>query len=324
MTLPSGFRVNSRIRIISDNDYSGDPDGLVQLAHHLLSPSCEIRAIIGSHLGADDGAWRTNSESAADAVAKVRELLAIGRFGQGIPVFQGSNHAMQAIDEPIANAAVEFIIEEAMRSDTDAPLFVVCGGSLTQIASAWLREPRIGERLTVIWIGGAEHAGRHIPQGVPQLEYNLAEDILAAQVVFNHSNLNLWQIPRDAYRQTIFSMAELSVRWSQTGPLGAYLASQIEFAVTRFESQGRRLGETYVLGDSPLVLLTALQTPYEPDTASSVHEIIPCPTLNSDGTYSENPNGRSIRVYRTIDNRLMFEDFCAKLALLANSQESNR
>ena len=320
----TSLSASPRTRIISDNDYSGDPDGLVQLAHHLLSPSCEVRAVIGSHLGADDSAWRTNEHSAADAVAKVRELLALGRFGQGIPVIEGSAQAMASVDKPIRNAAVDFIIEEAMRSDTEAPLYVVCGGSLTQIASAWLLEPRIADRLTVVWIGGAEHEGRHVPEGVPQLEYNLAEDILAAQVVFNRSNLNLWQVPRDAYRQTIFSRAELSLRWSQTGPLGAFLTSQIGLAVARFEAEGRRLGETYVLGDSPLVLLTALQTPYEPDAASSFHETLPCPILNSDGTYTPNPAGRPIRVYRTLDNRLMFEDFCAKLALLANSQESNR
>jgi hypothetical protein len=31
-----------RQRIIIDNDFGGDPDGLFQLAHHLASPSVEI------------------------------------------------------------------------------------------------------------------------------------------------------------------------------------------------------------------------------------------------------------------------------------------
>ena len=37
-----------RMRVIIDNDFAGDPDGLLQLAHHLLSPSVDIRAVIGS------------------------------------------------------------------------------------------------------------------------------------------------------------------------------------------------------------------------------------------------------------------------------------
>jgi purine nucleosidase len=42
-----------RLRVISDNDYAGDPDGLFQLAHHVLSPSVDVRAVIGSHLAVD-------------------------------------------------------------------------------------------------------------------------------------------------------------------------------------------------------------------------------------------------------------------------------
>ena len=56
-----------RMRVIIDNDFSGDPDGLFQLAHHLLSPSVEIRGIIGSHLkaGAGFGSEAKNSAKAA-------------------------------------------------------------------------------------------------------------------------------------------------------------------------------------------------------------------------------------------------------------------
>ncbi|HWU04081.1 MAG TPA: hypothetical protein VN222_15175, partial [Novosphingobium sp.] len=39
-----------RQRIIIDNDLSGDPDGLFQLAHHLASPSVDVALIVGSHL----------------------------------------------------------------------------------------------------------------------------------------------------------------------------------------------------------------------------------------------------------------------------------
>ena len=321
--MSTSLSARPRIRIISDNDYSGDPDGLVQLAHHLLSPSCDLRAVIGSHLRAGDDAWLSNGHSASDAVAKVVEMLNITKIDVNFEIFEGSNFAMASHRKPVRNEAVDFIIREALRQDTDLPLFVVCGGSLTQIASAWLLEPAIAERLTVVWIGGAEYPGRFVPEGVPQLEYNTAEDLVAAQVVFNESNLRLWQVPRDAYRQTIASRAELSARWSKLGVLGAYLVSQIEQTVDRFEAMGRPLGETYVLGDSPLVLLTALQTPFEPDSASSTHEVRSRPRLNDDGSYTENPHGHPIRVYQSIDNRLMFEDLCAKLALLANSQESN-
>lgn len=35
--------VKPRLRVIVDNDFSGDPDGLFQLAHQLLSHSVEVK-----------------------------------------------------------------------------------------------------------------------------------------------------------------------------------------------------------------------------------------------------------------------------------------
>jgi len=58
--------VRPRARVIIDNDFSGDPGGLVQLAHHVLSPSVEIRAIIGSHLKPGDP-FDQSRQTAADA-----------------------------------------------------------------------------------------------------------------------------------------------------------------------------------------------------------------------------------------------------------------
>jgi purine nucleosidase len=60
--------IKPRLRVIVDNDFSGDPDGLFQLAHQLWSPSVEVRGIIGSHLKAGDGF--NNSKKQADDAAR--------------------------------------------------------------------------------------------------------------------------------------------------------------------------------------------------------------------------------------------------------------
>jgi hypothetical protein len=80
------------------------------------------------------------------------------------------------------------------------------------------------------------------------------------------------------------------------------------------------IGETYILGDSPLVLLTALQSSFEADPSSSEYVSKLCPTISSDGNYEPNPNGRKIRVYQRLDTNLMFNDFFAKLELFASGQ----
>jgi len=307
--------IQPRIRVISDNDYSGDPDGLIQLAHHLLSPSVDLRAVIGTHLRVGD-VWAQSGDEVAAAVSAAEEIVSLcGKTGQ-VPVLAGAASAMVDIQTPQQSAGIQFIIDEAMRDDVDTPLFVVCGASLTEIASAYLIEPRIAGRLTVVWIGGHEHEGLAVqPPGAPDLEYNLHEDLVAGLVVFNHSNLKLWQVPRDAYRQVLASRAELKVRMASKGPLGAHLYASLGKVANWLNQANYKGGEVYCLGDSPLVLLTALQSAFEPDPASSRYLYLACPTLLETGLYEANPNGREIRVYTQIDNRLLLEDLYAKLEL---------
>jgi purine nucleosidase len=307
--------IQPRIRVISDNDYSGDPDGLVQLAHHLLSPSVDVRAVIGTHLRVGD-AWAQSGDEVAAAVVAAQEILELcGKTGQ-VPVLSGAPAAMVDIHTPQQSQGIQFIIDEAMREDVDTPLFVVCGASLTEIASAYLIEPRIAERLTVVWIGGHEHDGLAVPPpGAPDLEYNLHEDLVAGRVVFNHSTLRLWQVPRDQYRHVLASRAELKVRMANKGPLGAHLYSSLGRVAQWLNQAGYKGGEVYCLGDSPLVLVTALQSAFEPDPASSRYVRMPCPNLLESGLYQPNPAGREIRVYTQLDNRLLLEDLYAKLEL---------
>jgi hypothetical protein len=295
-----------RYRVISDNDYSGDPDGLYQLAHLLLSPSIDLRLVIGSHLAPGDRldpSART-ADNARDEAARIIELL--GRDDQAVA---GSNVRLADRTTPADSPAARAIVAEAMRTDTDRPLYVTLGGGLTELASAYLLEPRIADRLVAVWIGGPEY--EHL--GAPPFpgrnpEYNLNIDIVAAQVVFNDSPIPLWQVPRNAYRQCLASMTELAARVAPMGPIGAHLYEKIRALVERLG-----LGETFVLGDNPLVLLTALQSSFEPETTSSAFAQVPRPRITDDGTYTEGDHGGLIRVYTWLDVRLMLEDLFLKL-----------
>jgi purine nucleosidase len=306
--------VEPRVRVISDNDYSGDPDGSVQLAQHLLSPSVDMRCVIGSHLRAGDPF--DSSATTADKAAVIAQEVAIKCHRTDVRVVAGSNTSLVDRLTPIRSEAALIMVNEAMRADDNRPLFVVCGAGLTEIASAWLIEPGIAERLTLIWIGGHEHDDlAEAAPGAPDMEYNLHIDPIAGQVVFNDSNLNVWQVPRDMYRSVIASRAELLVRMHSAGHLGRYLFNAVAAAVEKVTSHGRQMGETYVLGDSPLVLLTALTTAFEPGPASSFYVTIPCPRILDSGLYEPRPNGRPLRVFTQLDNRTLLEDLYAKLIL---------
>jgi len=315
------FKALPRYNVILDNDFCGDPDGLFQLVHHLLSSSCDIRGIIGAHhngfsfdrtlQGADD------AEKSVNAVNKVLDVM--GMKGQ-FKVVPGASVAMTDVEKPIESEGARLIVEEALKASPRQPLYVCVGGSLTDIASAYLMNPEIGKNIVLVWIGGQEYqeTGAIVPPGYSMPEYNLNLSIPAARVIFNQSDITLWQIPRDVYRQCMYSMAELDLKVRPYGKVGEYLYQSI--ANIMGGRPGRSMGETYILGDSPLVLMTALMSNFETDPASSHYQYVTIPTIAEDGSYRYNHAGRQIRVYDRIDTRLMFADMEAKLALFARKQ----
>jgi len=303
-----------RMRVIIDNDFSGDPDGLFQLAHHLASPSVEIPLVIGSHIHVKD--FLDKSETQADnAVVKVGEICDRMVLARRPPILAGRNAAPAKGAPPEATPAAKAIIAEAMREDTKRPLFYVAGAGLTDLAEALRLEPRIAKRMKLVWIGGHEHDD--LLPGVPprsDSEYNATIDLAAVQTVFNDSDIEIWQVPRNVYRQLIISHAELVAGLKPAGALGSYLLEQLERVVS---TDRISLGETYILGDSPLVTLTALQTSFEPDSASSAYVVRPTPKVTDRVRYAAHPEGRPMRVYTTIDTRLTFADMFAKFAVSA-------
>ncbi|MEH6657644.1 nucleoside hydrolase [Leeuwenhoekiella marinoflava] len=309
-----------RMRVIIDNDYAGDPDGLFQLVHHLLSPSIEIKGIIGSHLKSGDG-FDSSNQTATHAVENIQRTLRLLNLKNQLQVYQGSNSGLKDANTPNESAAAKAIVKEAMRKDVNDPLYVVCGGGLSVIASAYLLEPKIAEKIILIWIGGTEYSDIATPPpGYTTLEYNTGIDIKAAQVIFNSSTIPLWQVPRNAYRETLMSYSELKTRVQPVGEIGSYLAEKIEDVIELTNEYEIYTGETYIMGDNPLVLLTALQSSFEADPSSSFYEIKQAPLINDEGTYEVNHSGRNIRVYHHLDNRLMFEDFYGKLQLFQQNK----
>ena len=248
--------IDKRVRVIIDNDFGGDPDGLFQLAHHLLSPSVEIRGIIGSkHYENGFYGYPGNVEYSYELA---KELLDLMDLGKKYSVYHGADIELPDLITPIKSEGAVAIINEAMRNDTNLPLYIVCGAGLTNIASAYLMEPKIAEKIILVWIGGEEYKDlAYPPPGKIRTEYNTGIDIKACQVIFNTSTIPIWQVPRNAYRQALISYSELLVRVKLKNNIGNYLVGKLDDLIKRAD---RKLGEAYVLGDNPLVLITAFQS----------------------------------------------------------------
>lgn len=305
--------IEPRVRVIIDNEYCGDPDSVVQIAHHLLCRSVEIPFVVSSAVGTHHPEW--TDHCVTDGVRVVGEVAELaGR--SDIRVVEGSNFPMADASTPAPSPAVDALIAEAMRDDTDLPLVMACGGGLTTLASAYLIEPRIAERLTLVWLGGISYDMKpeDLPEDVRYRETNVMTDIVSSMVVFNDSPIPIWQMPNGVFSQALISRSEAFTRVRPHGPLGRYVFDALGRRVDAW-SRGIKMGETYGLGDQTLVALTALGGPYSADPYTSTFVERARPTLQESGLYGEPKEGTgSIRQYTAIDVRLLFEDFYGKLA----------
>jgi hypothetical protein len=112
------------------------------------------------------------------------------------------------------------------------------------------------------------------------------------------------------------SYAELLTEVGPHGALGKYLVDNIERVMRWAADAGFDIGETYAMGDSPLVTLTALQSSFQPDPSSSHYVTRLAPHIDDAGHYAgHSATGRNIRVYTHVDTRLTFQDLYAKLRL---------
>lgn len=289
-----------QVRLITDTDAKNEADDQFAIVQALLSPKMDNVGLIAAHFGTD---------RVPDAMeASYRELETICdkmHFPKEGLLYHGAPHAMENKTAPVVSEGAELIVREAMKDDPRR-LYVIFLGPLTDLASAYLMEPRIAERLTAIWIGGGVY-----PSGSP--EFNLGNDVNAANVVFS-SKIELWQVPKNVYEMMPVSLAELAVRVRPYGEIGRYLFDQLvahsQEDIPR--KSAFRTGETWVLGDSPAVGLILYEHRFEFDW-------VPAPYITAEQAYVHTGLNRPIRVYRSIDSRLILEDMYAKIQLFAQA-----
>lgn len=318
--LPFPFPNEKAIRVITNTDANNECDDQYAVAHVLITPKFDNKAIIAEQYGNmrdQDSEQRSYNE-----ILNVVKLM--GLEGE-VNVLHGTPTALTDEKTAIESEGARYIIEEAM-SDDPRPLFVCNLGAITNLASAYLIEPRIAEKITaVIWIGGSPY-----PDGGS--EFNLINDINAANVIFK-SNLQLWQVPSNVYATMRVSFFELIEKVYPYGDIGKYLVDNtmrfqgifkemINNMIVANPGIGEYLkpheyssfaesfffNEAWTLGDSPVVGLMLNSALGEFTTRSAPFNI------NPDGSYDlSEPGSRDIRVYDSIDSKFILNDLFAKL-----------
>lgn len=288
-----------RIRVIVHTDCKNEADDQFALAHHLMTPKFDIKGIVAGHFEyhAQEHGMGNTMQASYDEIVKVMNLMGLeGVHG----VYKGATKPLPDEGTPVPSEGAKCIIDEAMKEDS-RPLFAVFLGSLTDMATALLLEPKIAGRMTAVWIGGAKWP-------VGGFEFNLLQDIHAANVVFK-SSMQLWQIPDNVYKMIAVSLAELQFRVMPYGNIGKYLFKQmVEFNHKMAYYIPWPHGESWGLGDQGTVTVLLEENRKNWDWQ-------PAPIFSKEMFYIHEQNNRPIRVYHSLDSRFTMEDFYAKLAI---------
>lgn len=289
--------MQKQVRVIVSSDVRNEADDQFAVAHHLLTPIFDVRAVVAAHYESKAPGTRTTMERSYEELLKLMEASGI----EDVPALRGCDAPLSSeADAPECEGA-DFIIREALREDS-RPLYIAAQGALTDVAAALNRRPEIAEKLTVIWIGGMNY-----PDGGP--EFNLLQDVPAARAVFA-SKAAVWQLPVGVYGTVETSMAELAWKVRPCGTMGRYLYDEIEdYNLRNDEPYDLRKGETWSLGDSPAIA-AMLECTWRGN-----FRMERAPYIRDDMTYQPDPNGKLIRVYDYVDVRMLLEDFFSKLAL---------
>lgn len=288
-----------QIRVIINTDAKNEADDQYAIVHALLTPRFQVKGIIGAHF-----AYKQAAQSMKDSVDEVLKLVDMLNLTGQIPVLSGAPGPMPDEKTPIDSEGARFIIEEAMKEDS-RPLYVLFIGTLTDLASAYLLEPRIADKMTAVWVGGGTY-----PDGHP--EFNLMNDIHSGNVVFG-SQIPLWQVPLDVAAVMKVSLAELQYRVEPYGEVGKYLFDQLIEVNDKYADVPQWPdGESWILWDSVVIGLLL-------DEHKFFYKMKPAPAFSNDMHYIHHGQSRGIRVYTHIESRFIMEDFYAKLALYAKS-----
>jgi len=282
-----------RRRVVLDTDTYNEVDDQFALAHLLLSPEeVEIEAVYAApFFNGRSSSPADGMEKSYDEIARVIDLVG----GPRPPVFRGSTSYLPGPALPVKSAAAADLVERALAMKEGERLYVAGIAAATNLASALLLEPKIADRIALVWLGG------HGPQWPDTREFNLQQDLHAARVLLD-SPVPLILLP--CYPVTshlIVTVPELEKHLEPQSKLGAYLTEIV-----------RHYGDNSPGWSKVIWDISASAWLVNPGWIATGEE--PSPLLRDDVTWGDRTGRRPVQIAHGLNRDAIFADFYAKAA----------
>lgn len=222
-------------------------------------------------------------------------------------VYKGATSYFQ--DSKEENESVDKIIEIALKNEKTTILAI---GAITNIALAITKEPKIIDRIKVIWLGGNSFLTKN------NNEFNFRQDIKAVQTVFE-SQVKLVVIPcRNVASNLSTTIYELEHYLKEDNELNQYLLEIFESCKKSFiKSPEDEIGSSKTLWD-----LSAVAYAINKDWFRC--ELISCPRVLDSGLYEQTVDRHSVIFVNDLFRNKIYQDFFVKMNDFGGKNETNK
>ena len=190
-----------------------------------------------------------------------------------------------------ANDSVSKIIEIALKNNKT---YVLAIGAITNIALAIKKEPKIIDKIEVIWLGGNELGYKD------NLDYNFRQDIEAVKIVFD-SKVKLTILPcKNVVSDLKIDIKTLKNKLENKSELCNYL-------ISRFYNDGYHgIQESRVIWDISVIAYMINKKWFK-------YKKISCPNINKDTSYEITKNNHIITYVTKVNRNKIYQDLFNKL-----------
>ena len=244
-------------------------------------------------------------------------------------VFRGSDRYFGEDGQPVESEAARDLVRRAMARREGDRLYVLAIGAITNVASAILMEPRIMDKITVVWLGGQP------PHYNSAIEFNLMQDMTASKLLLD-CGVPLVLIPCIGVSSHLaVTLPELDTRLIGKSRIGSYLGGIVKetFNPASVPKSDRVMKAGYLrsmddvpaeIADSYLAKATAWShiiwdistVGYLINPNWCATTLVPAPVLNDDMTWQSDPARHPIRLCHYVSRDHMLGDMFAKFEAL--------
>ncbi len=279
-----------KYKVILDTDTFNESDDQFALAYMFKSQDIfDIEAITIAPFRNKERFYEDSGIEKSYAEArKICDLLGYKDFDK---IYKGStNYIMNGYDE--VNDAVEKIIEIALRNDKT---YILGIAAITNVALAIKREPRIVEKLEIIWLGG------HTPIYPNNLNEANFRDVDAVRIIFE-SKVKLTVIPCKGVASNLeTTLFELRANMNESKELNKYLIDGFERYINTYRHEQR-----WPVWDIAVIA-------YMINPMWFVRKNMKVPNINRDYAYEENEDSHEMTVITYLSSNKIYKDLFEKL-----------